>query len=85
VTGVLVLGQTIGRRLERLDVGDVRGLGPLPAVEFPEQDGARGRRGGRRARPRSAAAGVRALRQPHRPDGAEADRLDVLEAALSVS
>jgi 4-aminobutyrate aminotransferase len=36
-----ILGQTIRQRLERLDVGDVRGLGPMLAVEFPEQDGAR--------------------------------------------
>ena len=36
-----VLGQTIRQRLERLDAGDVRGLGPMLAIEFPEQDGAR--------------------------------------------
>jgi hypothetical protein len=53
-------------------------------VELREWDGARGGRGGRRARAGSAAADVRLSGNVIRPDADLTEGLSVLEAALGV-
>jgi 4-aminobutyrate aminotransferase len=86
-----VLGQTIRQRLERLDVGDVRGLGPMLAVELPEQDGARAAAVVAQARERGLlllTCGlygnvIRLLPPITIGDADLAEAIDVLEAVLS--